>query len=241
MPPPPSTLLLGLFVAVTAGTSALFLFGIWHFSKDRSLVLRRVLPGALLWATLTALIAKSGFLTDFSTPPKLMFLVTFTLLLTGILAFLRPVRAFMDQVPLWFIIGINFFRLPLELTMHLAANEGIMPPQMSYSGSNLDIITGCLALPTAWLAYTERLPRIGLRLFNIIGATLLINVLTIAIFSMPTPFRRFFNDPPNVWIADFPFVWLPTILVPIALFSHLTLFRFIARARHSAPAGRRRT
>lgn len=231
MLPAPSPLLIVLFIAVTLGTLALLLLGLARFAADRSAFMKWVLPPVFAWAALSAALGSLGLLKDFSMPPKVGLLIVLGFVLTVVTAFSRPVRTYMDRVPLWFVIGINVFRLPLELTMHLAASEGIMPPQMSYSGSNLDILTGCLALPTAWLAYKGKLPHLGMRLFNIVGATLLINIVGIAVMSMPTPLRRFLNDPPNIWIADFPFVWLPTVLVPIALFSHLTLFRRVATWR----------
>lgn len=33
------------------------------------------------------------------------------------------------------------------------------------------------------------------------------------------------NEPANVWITWPPFVWLPAVLVPVALLGHLLLFR----------------
>jgi hypothetical protein len=49
-------------------------------------------------------------------------------------------------VPLAVLVGVQGFRLPLELLMHRAYAEGLMPVQMSYSGRNFDIVTGT----TAW-------------------------------------------------------------------------------------------
>lgn len=55
------------------------------------------------------------------------------------------------------IIGIQSFRFPLELLMHRAATTGLMPPQMSYSGRNVDILSGLLAIVVAVAA--SRSPR----------------------------------------------------------------------------------
>ncbi len=45
-------------------------------------------------------------------------------------------------VPIAALVGLQMFRLPLELVMHRAADLGIMPAELSYSGYNLDIVTG---------------------------------------------------------------------------------------------------
>ena len=54
-------------------------------------------------------------------------------------------------LPLWILVGVQGFRLPLELAMHRMFERGIMPEQMSYSGRNLDIVTGITALIVAAL------------------------------------------------------------------------------------------
>jgi hypothetical protein len=64
--------------------------------------------------------------------------------------------------------------------------------------------------------------------------------VTIAVLSMPTPFRAY-DGPPNVFVASVPFVWLPTVMVMAALLGHLLLFRRLrrgaaGRASATAPA-----
>jgi len=38
----------------------------------------------------------------------------------------------------------------------------------------------------------------------------------IAVLSMPTPIRYFMNEPANTLVAEFPFILLPAVLVPMA-------------------------
>jgi hypothetical protein len=51
-----------------------------------------------------------------------------------------------------------------------------------------------------------------------------------AILSAPTPFRVLASDPPNTFMAYFPYVLLPAFLVPCALLMHLLSIRQL-RAR----------
>jgi len=46
-----------------------------------------------------------------------------------------------------------------------------------------------------------------------------------ALFSAPSPIQKFAFDQPNIAILNFPFSWLPTFIVPIILFGHLTSIR----------------
>lgn len=50
---------------------------------------------------------------------------------------------------------------------------------------------------------------------------LLINIVIRALLSFPSPMQQLAFDQPNRAIIYFPFIWLPTVVVPIILFSHL--------------------
>jgi len=63
------------------------------------------------------------------------------------------------------------------------------------------------------------------RAWNIVGTLLLANILTVAILSAPTPLRVFHNEPANVWIADAPWVWLPSVFVLAAILGHVLVYR----------------
>lgn len=109
------------------------------------------------------------------------------------------------MIPIWVLIGVNGFRLPLELLMQRAADEGVMPAQMSFEGLNFDIFTGAAALLAAlWLRFGAA-PKWLPRLWNAIGFGLLITIVTIAVLSMPTPLRTF-TQPPGQYLDRSPAV-----------------------------------
>ncbi len=176
-------------------------------------------------------LAQSGLLHRWDrTPPPFAPMMLITLILTIVLAFSRVGDAMIRRLPIETLIGFQVFRLPLELVMHRAATHGIMPPQMTFSGYNFDILSGALALPVAWLASRSRLAVIA---WNIMGSALLATILVIAILSTP-PIAGFGPDHLNTFIADPPYVWLPGILVPSALLGHLLLWRRLARPSQHA-------
>lgn len=192
----------------------------------RDAVLALVLSGA--WMALTLAAAASGRLSFTSRPPTMVVLFVALIAIAVVVARSSLGRRLALGLPLAALVGFHAFRLPLELVMHRAYEEGVMPEQMSYSGWNFDIVTGITAVVLAILLAMGR-ASIGLvRAWNVLGTLLLVNIVTIALLSAPTPLRVFMNEPANVWVTQAPFVWLPAVLVLAALLGHLVLFRRLA-------------
>jgi hypothetical protein len=177
-------------------------------------------------------LASRGILREWSRrPPPLMIAVAVPLLLAIVVAASSLGRRIAASVSFAAIVAIQAFRFPLEIVMHEAATSGLMPVQMSYSGRNFDIVTGILAIPVAWIALRSPRSRGIVVAWNVIGTLLLINIVTIAIASTPV-FAAFGPDRLNTWVADPPYVFLPTILVPAAAFGHALTWRKLALPPH---------
>ncbi|HUF12988.1 MAG TPA: hypothetical protein VMN78_07815 [Longimicrobiales bacterium] len=183
------------------------------------------------WMAVTGIAAASGRLRFDTMPPTMMLLVVVVFVASFAIGLSRTGDRLALGLPLALLVGFQVFRLPLELLMHRAYEEGVMPVQMSFSGYNFDILTGVLALPVAALLATGQLPLWVARAWNVMGALLLANVLAIALMSTPTPLRMFHNEPANLWVTQAPFVWLPAVLVPAALIGHVVIFRRLGRER----------
>ena len=80
---------------------------------------------------------------------------------------------------------LSGFRFPLELLMHRAYVEGLMPVQMSYSGQNYDIVSGITAGALALWLGRGRAPRGVVATWNVLGFLLLVNIVTVAVVSTP--------------------------------------------------------
>lgn len=226
--PDPSSFLLSAFVGLVA-TVALGLVACVRLAETdpdaRRRSTRRAIAVLAGWLAVPGVLAALGALHFDTLPPPPMVLVGAMTVPTVLLARSAFGRKLALALPLWLLIGFNAFRLPLELIMHRAYSEGVMPVQMSFSGWNFDIASGVLAIIAGALAFGGRLPAALAWAYNGLGFALLATIVGIAILSMPTPLRAFTNDPPNVWIATFPFVWLPTFLVQVALLGHLLIAR----------------
>jgi hypothetical protein len=176
------------------------------------------------WMALTWAAAESGVLRrwDLFPPPFAVLVLAIVVVAVGI-TFGGLGRRLAQFLPLWVLVAVQAFRLPLELAMHGLAERGIMPVQMTYTGRNFDIVTGATAIVVAWATATKVG---GWRLvcaWNVLGLCLLVNVVTIAILS--TPAVRYFGDANlNVFVTYTPYVWLPAVMVLAALAGHLIIF-----------------
>lgn len=187
------------------------------------------------WLALTLGLAASGGLSFTSRPPTIGIVMLVGLVLAFVVGTSRLGFRLATGIPLAALIGAQAFRFPLELLLHRAYGEGLMPVQMSYSGFNLDILSGLFAIVVALQLVRKPGSLVVARIWNAGGIVLLANIVTIAILSTPTALRVFTNEPANEWIAHAPWVWLPTVFVVAAIIGHILVFRRIRHAALLAP------
>ena len=232
LPGPASTL---AFVVIVLALGAAFVLGVRRAvqlagepaARVRSWTVGAAL-GAAAWLALTGGVSASRVLEVPMTPPRLMIFFVVSMLVALAVAF-SPIGTRLLALPLSALVGFQVFRLPLELILHRWVEAGTLPPQMTYDGQNLDIVTGLLALPVAWIAARRPPARGAVIAFNLIGFALLVNVARIAAFSSPVPFRTFANDPPVLLAFHFPYGWIVPFCVGGALLGHVLVFRRLAR------------
>lgn len=191
---------------------------------------------ALAWVGLVAALALGGVLANFEARPPPLGLFMVALLSLGLwLGLSRRTEFLVTGLPLAVLVGVQAFRLPLELVMHEAARAGVMPSQLSYSGYNFDIVTGIGATVLAPLIALGRAPRWAVAAWNVWGLACLVAIVVIAVLT--APFVRFFGDGSiNRWVAYLPFTYLPAVLVVAAVAGHL----LIARRLKASPEARAR-
>ncbi len=182
-----------------------------------------------VWMALTWVAASSGILQQWDRrPPAFLFVPVGVLIVSLILAFGGVGTRIARYLPVWALVAIQGFRLPLELAMHALVARGIMPVQMSYSGRNFDIVTGITAIVVALMVKRGYAGRALVTAWNVLGLALLVNVVAVAIASTPM-FRAFGDDRVVTFVAYAPFVWLPAVMVVAALAGHIVIFRAVRR------------
>jgi len=193
----------------------------------------RATAAAIAWLAVHAGLASSGLLEGDGLPPPVLFYFAPTMLI-GVAVALSPVGRALAGLPLAWLVGLQAFRLPLEVILHGLYDAGALPVQMTWSGYNFDVATGISAAALGLIAWRRPLPTGLVRLWNMAGIALLFVVVTIAITSLPTPLRQFTNDPPVLLPFHAPFNWIVGVHVWTALVGHLVIFRALAIRKRAA-------
>lgn len=191
------------------------------------------------WLLLTGLLAARQFFTVPAFPPRPMLTVPFALLVLILLSFSRHLKAVLRATPLHWLVFFQSFRILVELWFWQSYQTGVLPRLMTFEGANLDIISGLLAVAAGWLMLRQpaKAGAIAL-LFNIAGLLILLNTLVAAARSMPSPVQRYPFDERLLLVGAFPFIYLPAVLVVLALGGHLLSLRqlYLQRSAKKGPA-----
>lgn len=186
-------------------------------------------PGKLLvfllafWLIFQTLLAQSGFYqTGDKMPPNLMIFGALpALLLTGVyLGFFR--RNFVNRLPLKSLTLIHVVRIPVEIVLYWLSVYKMIPVSMTFNGRNFDILAGITAFLVYLIAFRGGRPnRTVLIVWNFFALGLLINIVVTAVAALQAFNPNGVPAEINRAVEHFPYILLPTVIVPIVLFSHL--------------------
>jgi len=221
------------FIATTLVFFGLLLSRLWKslaatsFTESKK---KKIFNGTLIsligWAIVTSILSLSGILSDFSSfPPKIGIVLIIPLVTIIWLIRTKEVKEILMHTPPASIIWLQSFRIVVEILIWRLFVDNLAPIQMTFEGRNFDIISGLTALVVAYLVANKKISSPLVIIWNFACLALLVNIVVIAILSMPTPFRVFTNEPANTIVTKFPIVWLPAFLVPLAYGLHFLSLR----------------
>jgi hypothetical protein len=213
-----------LFRIFTAGIAATP----WDETRKQGMK-TKLLAVFIVWPSILLAVSSTGFFSDFSFFPPRIMLVLFIPLVTVVWFTLSgTAREILMHIPAKDLLRLQVFRVFVELLLWGAFVLNLLPVQMTFEGRNLDILSGIGGVVAALFLANSR---IGQYIYNYFGLGLLLNILVIAILSMPTPFRVFMNEPANLLVTQVPFILLPGMLVPLAYGLHFLSLRQLAVLR----------
>ena len=200
------------------------------FSIPSAKILMLLLP---FWLLFQASLSITGFyLNEQSIPPRLFVFALLPALLTIALLFIFTRKDLLLRLPLRTLTLLHIIRIPVEIVLFWLFQNGQVPQLMTFEGRNFDILSGITAPIIAWLAFRNgKINRPLLLIWNFFALLLLINIVTNAILSLPSPLQKLAFDQPNIGVLYFPFIWLPSTVVPIVFFSHLVSFYQLLKKR----------
>ena len=177
------------------------------------------------WFSVIFYFGQSDRLSNFDQfpPPFMLFFITL-LLFSLWMTFSNLGLVFVKGLTYAELIGLQSFRIGVELVLILGAQQGLTPKIMTLHGWNFDLLTGLSALVLYF--YLPRFPNLKYIItWNWLGVILLAIVISLGFFSFPAPWRFFITEPSNIWITHAPYLLLPGFLVTSALILHLMVFR----------------
>jgi hypothetical protein len=153
---------------------------------------------------------------------------------------LRSVRAVADQIPLHWMIGLQFYRA-LGVVFLVEWMLGALPGAFALPAGIGDIAVG-LAAPWVAARVKAGAPRsreLAIR-WNVLGIADLVVAVAMGVTTTPGPLHLFAHENPNVAIIMLPLVLVPIIAVPFSILLHLIgLHRLIGRRVQPVTLGMR--
>lgn len=207
------------FLATTLLTIWLF-FRATNYSKQSLRII-------ISWAILHSLFALIGLYLDISAiPPRILLSLLPIFIIIGRLFNTQNGKAFVDSLSLEKLTLLHIVRVPVEIVLYWLFLYGAIPELMTFEGRNFDILAGITAPIVYYFVFIKKsMSKKMLLGWNIVCLLLLINIVVNAILSSPVPFQKFAFEQPNIAILYFPFNLLPSVVVPLVLFSHLVAIR----------------
>ncbi len=203
----------------------------YRASSDIPKIGKAVLGVLIGWSILQMTIGLTGFYLNTSTlPPRFALAVVPTFVAIFALFSSKIGKNFIESLDLKALTYLHIVRIPVELTLFWLFQNEQIPELMTFEGRNFDIISGITAPFIAYFGFTKKtLSSTLIIAWNLICLGLLINIVVHAILSIESPFQQMAFDKPNRGVLYFPFLWLPSVIVPLVLFAHLVVLKRLIR------------
>lgn len=221
-----------VFIAASFVTVYLF-----YRACNRNLKLLMIVIG---WMIVQSVVTATGFFTVENTlPPR--FLLLLLLPVIGMITIFSTTKgkSFLKNFDVKKLTVLHSIRIAIEMVLFWLFLNKAVPQLMTFEGRNFDLISGLTAPLIYYFGFVKR--KLGTKTilaWNFICLAILLFTVTNAVLSAPTPLQKFAFDQPTVAVFYFPFVWLPGVVVPIVIFSHLITIRALMKGikhRNVAP------
>jgi hypothetical protein len=187
-------------------------------------VLRFCVGGFLL---ITGLLALQGtFAQIHSFPPRIAIATLIAFIGIGCFAASPRVGQWLVFSPQSWLIAIQVFRVFVEWILYALAKTPLIPIEMTFEGRNFDILIGLTAPMLAFYLHKNKnapsKTRAPLLIWNSLGLMLLAQVLITGMVMQPPA------------IGIFPYVWLPSFMVPFGVLLHVLSLRKLKQTAQAA-------
>ncbi len=192
-----------------------------------------VVGGLLLWHAYIAAMGMSGFLADFSLPPRFpLLLIAPAFLFTAVFVTRHRNAAWLATIPEHWLVYYQSFRVVIESLFVFTVARGLLHPEVTLEGYNYDIVYAALTPFVAYLVFQKKaLPRAVAIAWNVVGLTVIAVIIGLFVTTIYVP---------SLWGAEvslaplgfarYPYVLVAGLLMPSAVFVHALSLVQLTRA-----------
>lgn len=197
----------------------------------------KVLAGMTIWLIYVGLLSYSGVVRDPANRPPGAMLIIVPVIVFVFAVLVRSSAGARVAIafPIWLVMGLQFFRVGVELLLHRIWLDGLAPRMLTFEGGNIDIFIGLSAPLIAWISTTGRT---GQRLalgWNMLGLLALANVVIRAALTAPGPLNVIHAEIPNLAVGTFPFTYIAGFFAPLAVVLHVLAIRALRTSLIGTP------
>ncbi len=206
----------------------------WGFNKAavnaqdnddrRKKVLRGYTTFIGIWVLYVSVLAGTGFLADFSLPPKVVLFVILPAF--GIIGWFFTAKRFKELIvafPIALTVYYQSFRVVVEILIWGIAKDGVGPDLVTFEGRNFDILAGLTAPVIGYLAYSRKvISHKVVIVWNVLCLALLANIVFIFMSLIVKPQIWGYDEVPiGLDFPRLPYVYIAAAFMPTAVFMHV--------------------
>jgi hypothetical protein len=204
------------------------------YRSDSPRVVRRTNLVALLlipWLIFQSTLALNGwYMNREIMPPHLIFPIVVSTVVILMLFFIPRLKQFISGISLVTLMWVHLLRVPIEYCLYELALNKQLPWSMTFNGYNFDIVFG-LSAPLIVFLFMKKRQKFHnlLMIWNLAGLVSVFAVVIRGIGAAPSPIQWWDFSQPNYAVMHFPFIWLPSFLVPLVIFTHFLTLSYLRK------------
>ena len=226
------------YIGLTIGiVIILFLIGKYAINhsvadkKNNSNKTRLLILGLIFWQVYILSIALTGFMTDFSFPPRFVILMIFpAFIFTGVFLYKNRKKQWLQVIPDAWLTLYQSFRILIESIFVATVAAGLLHKNVTIEGYNYDMIFAFTApIMTLYIYLSKSFSRTILLAWNFLGLAVI--AVIIFLFITTIYFPEIYGDDVASFPQEFglyPYALVPGFLMPSAVFIHvLSIFKLL--------------
>lgn len=217
---------IGLSILMTA---IIILIGLKTINKtfsEKSVARKKktlLITSLMSWHLYIFILASTEFMLDLSFPPRFfLFTILPAFIFTGIFIYKNRNNSWIQNIPSHWLFFYQSFRIAIETIFIFTVAKGILHPNVTIEGYNFDLIYAFTVLVIGLLTFQfiDKYKHIIIW-WNYLGLAIIVVIIFLFQTTIYTPEIYGDIEPFPVEFLNYPYVLVPSFLMPSAVFIHV--------------------